>query len=71
MLLKHNRVITRKILFRLSLQKILQVSKLYMIFGAISRLLKDPTVPRYCANLTGIVIKYEDLKPLELLTYIQ
>ena len=28
-----------------------------MIFDAILRLLKDPTVPRYCANLTGIGYK--------------
>ena len=43
---EHNRVITRRIMFRLSLWKNLQVSKLYIIFGAILRLLKDPTVPR-------------------------
>ena len=43
--IEHNRVITRKIMFRLSLRKNLQVSKLYIIFGAILRLLKDPTVP--------------------------
>ena len=55
--IEHNRVITRKIMFRLSLRKNLQVSKLYIIFGAILRLLKDPTVPRYWAKLTGIVHK--------------
>ena len=43
---EHNRVIARRIMFRLSLWKNLQVSKLYIIFGAILRLLKDPTVPR-------------------------
>ena len=32
---EHNRVITRRIMFRLSLWKNLQVSKLYIIFGAI------------------------------------
>ena len=55
--IEHNRVITRKIMFRLSLRKNLQVSKLYIIFGAILRLLKDPTVPRYWAKLTGIGYK--------------
>ena len=39
---EHNRVITRRIMFRLSLWKNLQVSKLYIIFGAILRLLKVP-----------------------------
>ena len=52
--IEQNRVITRKVMFRLSLQKNLQVSKLYIIFGAILRFLKDPTVPRYWAKLTGI-----------------
>ena len=55
--IEHNRVITRKIMFRLSLQKNLQVSKLYIIFGAILRLLKDPTVPQYWAKLTSIGYK--------------
>ena len=55
--IEHNRVITRKIMFRLSLRKNLQVSKLYIIFGAILRLLKDPTVPRYWQKLTGIGYK--------------
>ena len=32
---EYNRVITRRIMFRLSLWKNLQVSKLYIIFGAI------------------------------------
>ena len=41
-------------MFRLRLRKNLQVSKLYIIFGAILQLLKDPTVPRYWAKLTGI-----------------
>ena len=50
--IEHNRVITRKIMFRLSLRKNLQVSKLYIIFGAILRLLKAPTVPSYWAKLT-------------------
>ena len=52
--IEHNRVITRRIMFRLSLWKNLQVSKLYIIFGAILRLLKDPTVLRHWAKLTGI-----------------
>ena len=51
---EHNRVITRKIMFRLSLRKNLQVSKLYLIFGAVLRLLKVPTVPRYWSKLTVI-----------------
>ena len=55
--IEHNRVITRKIMFRLSLWKRLQVSKLRIIFGAILRLLKVPTVPRYWAKLTGIGYK--------------
>ena len=54
---EHNRVITRRIMFRLSLWKNLQVSKLYIIFGAIIRLLKDPTVLRCWAKLTGIGYK--------------
>ena len=54
---EHKRVITRKIMFQLSLRKNLQVSKLYFIFGAILRLLKVPTVPRYWAKLTGIGYK--------------
>ena len=33
--IKHNRIITRKVMLQLSLQKTLQVSKLYIIFGAI------------------------------------
>ena len=49
---ERNKVITRKIMFRLSLRKNLQVSKLYIIFGAILRLLKAPTVPSYWAKLT-------------------
>ena len=52
---EHNRVIRR--VFRLSLWKNLQVSKLYIIFGAIIRLLKDPTVLRCWAKLTGIGYK--------------
>ena len=44
-------------MFQLSLQENLQVSKLYIIFSAILRLLKDPTVPRYRAKLTGIGYK--------------
>ena len=52
--IEHNRIITRKIMFRLSLRKNLQVSKLYIIFDAVIRLLKVPTVPRYWAKLTGI-----------------
>ena len=55
--IEHNRVITRKVMFRLSSRKNLQVSKLYVIFGTILRLLKDPTVPRYWAKLTGIGYK--------------
>ena len=55
--IEHNRIITRKIMFRLSLWKRLQVSKLRIIFGAILRLLKVPTVPRYWAKLTGIGYK--------------
>ena len=50
--IEHNRVIKKK-MFRLSLQ----VSKLYIIFGPILQLLKDPTVPRYWAKLTGIGYK--------------
>ena len=42
---------------RLSLRKNLQVSKLYIIFGAILQSLKDPTVPQYWAKLTGIGYK--------------
>ena len=34
--IEHNWVITRKIMFRLSLRKKLQASKQYIIFGAIS-----------------------------------
>ena len=68
--IEHNRVITRKVMFRLSSRKNLQVSKLYVIFGTILRLLKDPTVPRYWAKLTGIVMKNEDSWLLELLTCI-
>ena len=45
--IEHNSVITRKIMFWLSLQKKLQVTKLYIIFGSILQLLKVPTVPRY------------------------
>ena len=55
--IEHNRVITRKVMFRLSSRKNLQVSKLYVIFGTILRLLKDPTVLRYWAKLTGIGCK--------------
>ena len=44
-------------MFWLTLQKNLQVSKLYIVFGAILRLLKDSTVPRYWAKLTGISYK--------------
>ena len=55
--IEHNSVIRRKIMFRLSLWKRLQVSKLRIIFGAILRLLKVPTVPRYWAKLTGIGYK--------------
>ena len=55
--IEHNRVITRRIMFRLSLWKNLQVGKLYIIFGAILRLLKDPTVPQCWAELTGIGYK--------------
>ena len=55
--IEYNRVITRKVMFRLSSRKNLQVSKLHIIFGAILRLLKDPTVPRYWAKLTGIGYK--------------
>ena len=55
--IEHNRVITKKIIFRLSLRKNLQVSKRYIIFGAILRLLKVPTLPRYWAKLTGTIYK--------------
>ena len=41
-------------MFQLRLRKNLQVGKLYIIFGAILRLSKDPIVPRYWAELTGI-----------------
>ena len=53
--IEHSRVITRKIMFWLSLRKNLQVSKLYIIFIAI--LLKELTVPRYWAKSTGIGYK--------------
>ena len=56
-IIEQNRVITRKVMFRLSLRKNLQFNKLYNIFGAILQLLKDPTVPRYWAKLTGIGYK--------------
>ena len=52
-----NRVIIRKIMFWLSLWKNLQLSKLYIFFGPILRLLKVPTVPRYWAKLTSIGYK--------------
>ena len=55
--IEHNSVITRKIMFWLSLQKKLQVTKLYIIFGSILQLLKVPTVPRYWAKLTNISYK--------------
>ena len=55
--IERNRVITRKIKLRLILRKNLQVSKLYIIFGAILQLLKDPTVPQYWARLSGIGYK--------------
>ena len=51
---EHNRVTTREIMFRLSLRKNLQVIKLYVIFGTILRLLKDPAIPRYWAKLISI-----------------
>ena len=44
-------------MFWLSLRKNLQVSKLYIILGALLRLLKDPTVPQYWAKLIGIGYK--------------
>ena len=43
--IEYSRVITRKIMFRLSLRKKLHVSKLYIIFGARLRLLKVHTIP--------------------------
>ena len=55
--IRHNRVITRKIMSRLRLRKTLQVSKLYIIFGTTLRLLKVPTAPQYWAKLTGIGYK--------------
>ena len=55
--IEHIRVIIRKIMFRLSLRKYLQISKMYIIFGTILRLLKVPAVPRYWAELTGIGYK--------------
>ena len=55
--IERNRVITRKIMFWLSLWKNLQVSKLYIIFGAILQLLKFPTVPQYWAKLISISYK--------------
>ena len=54
---EHNKVIARKIMFQLMLRKNLQVSKLYIIFSAILRLLKVPAVPQYWAKLTGIGYK--------------
>ena len=50
---ENNRDTTRKIMFWLRLQKNLQVGKLYVIFGAILRLLKASTVPLYWAKLNG------------------
>ena len=55
--IERNRVITRKIMFWLSLWKNLQVNKLYIIFGAILQLLKFPTVPQYWAKLISISYK--------------
>ena len=55
--IEHIRVIIRKIMFRLSLRKYLQISIMYIIFGTILRLLKVPAVPRYWAELTGIGYK--------------
>ena len=55
--IEHIRVIIRKIMFRLSLRKYLQISKMYIIFGTMLRLLKVPAVPRYWAELTGIGYK--------------
>ena len=54
---EHNRVVTKKVMFRLSLRKNLQVSKLHIIFVSILRLLKDHTVPQFWAKLTGIGYK--------------
>ena len=48
--IEHNRATTREIMFRLSLRKNVQVIKLYVIFGTILRLLKDPAIPRYWAK---------------------
>ena len=59
-------------MLRLSLPKNLQVSKMYIIFGSILRLLKKvPTVPQYWATLTGTGYKDEESRPPELLTCIQ
>ena len=44
-------------MFWLSLRENLQVSKLYIIFGATLPLLKDPTVPQFWAKLTDIGYK--------------
>ena len=66
-----NGVTTRIIMFRLNLPKNLQVRKLYIIFGAILPLLKDLTVPRYWAKLTGIERNEESLRRPEVLICIQ
>ena len=44
-------------MFQLSLWKNLQVSKLYIIYGAILWLLEAPTVPQFKAQLTSISYK--------------
>ena len=54
--IEHNRVITRKIMFRLSLRKNVQVIAI-LFFCAILQLLKVLTVTRYCAKLNGIGYK--------------
>ena len=52
-----NRVTTRKIMFRLSLWKNQQVSKLCIIFVAILQSLKDSTVPQHWTKLIDIGYK--------------
>ena len=62
-IIERNRVITRKIMFRLNLRKKLQVSKMY--FWCNITIIKSS----HCSPTS--VIKNEDSRPPELLTCIQ
>ena len=53
-------------MLRLSLRKKLQVSKLYIIFGATLQLSKDLIVSQYWAKLAGI--SYEERRFVAALT---